>query len=363
MLSTNEPPTETDILRRGAAQISDRLPAGWTSSLTEQASSMDGMIELSSPTGETGTLVVEVKRNVEGRDVELLRSRLDQLAMDFSNTAKAVFAPYLSKPVRSRLLDAALSYVDLTGNLHVELSHPGLFLSDRGADRNPWRGPGRPKANLKGEPAARIVRALVDFNKTWRMTDLIEAAGTSAGAAYRVVDYLETAGHAERFGSGRVRMVRVVDWARLLREWSTEYSLVKNSRVTRWIAPRGVQALLERMKETVHDSEYALTGTLAAAEWAAYAPASLATIYASDAETSARAWGLSATDSNANVIVAEPQYCVVFDRTWLNKSGLTVAAASQVYVDLATGPGRSPNEAEELLKWMRHNEGAWRRHE
>lgn len=362
MLPTIEPKTDSEILRYGAAQIVERLPNGWTATLMGRPSGqgIDGVIELSSPCGERAMLVMETKRAVEGRDVEGLLRLLNELAMDFPNSARVVIAPYLSPPVRVRLSEAGLSYVDLTGNLRVELGSPGLFLADRGADANPWRGPGRPRANLRGQPAARVVRALVDIDRTWRIRDLIETAGTSTGATYRVVEYLESAGLADRSQSGSIR---VEDWPRLLREWSAEYSLDKNSRVTRWIAPRGIPALVDRIAGTAPDHKYTLTGTLAAAEWAEYAPASLATIYAQDSESTARAWGLSATESSANVILAEPQYSVVFDRSWTNKSGVTVAAASQVYADLATGPGRNPSEGEELLKWMLRNESAWRRRE
>jgi hypothetical protein len=35
-------------------------------------------------------------------------------------------------------------------------------------------------------------------------------------------------------------------------------------------------------------------------------------------------------------------------------------APSQAVADLLTGPGRNPSEGEELLDWMRKNEGVWR---
>lgn len=362
MLPTEEPKTESEILRRGAAQIRDRLPEGWTAMLLDQPTNrnVDAVIELFSPSHDRGTLVLEAKRRIEGRDVDAIRRQLDQRSLGLEYSAKVVIAPYLSRPVRTRLEEAKLSYVDLTGSMRVELSSPGLFLADRGADKNPWRGPGRPRATLKGEPAARVVRALVDFDKTWRMRELIETSGASSGATYRVIDYLESAGLANRKESGRVR---VDDWSRLLREWSREYGLVENSRVTRWIALRGLPELVDRMAENALDSKYALTGTLAAAEWAEYAPAKLATAYVQDAEAAAHAWGLKETEASANVILAEPTYTVVFDRTWMNDASVTMAAASQVYVDLATGPGRNPNEAEVLLAWMEQNESAWRRRE
>jgi hypothetical protein len=83
-------------------------------------------------------------------------------------------------------------------------------------------------------------------------------------------------------------------------------------------------------------------------------------IYVKDAEEAATSWGLRPADAGANVMLAEPKIDVVFERTLSNEAGLELAAPSQVVVDLMTGPGRSPSEAEELLGWMRQNEKSWR---
>ncbi len=84
-------------------------------------------------------------------------------------------------------------------------------------------------------------------------------------------------------------------------------------------------------------------------------------IYVADAATAADSWGLRPADAGANVILAEPQYEVVFERSLKNVEGAIVAAPTQVVVDLMTGPGRNPSEAEELLEWMKRNEQSWRR--
>jgi hypothetical protein len=349
------------VLRRGAKQITDRLPKGWTAKVIEQPDRprVDGVIEITAPHQERAALILEAKRRVDGRDVSELKRRLSRHETAQTNSLGVVVAAYLSPPVRSRLVDAGLSFVDATGNLRVELVRPGLFLADRGADKDPWRGPGRPRGTLKGEPAARVVRALADFDRDWRMRELIEASGASSGAAYRVVEYLERAGLAERDDDGRVR---VASWPQLLKAWSADYGLVANGRTTRWIASRGIPGLLSRMAQTRPPGRYAVTGTLAAAEWAAYAPAALAMVYVADAEAAARAWGLQPTDAGANVLLAEPPFDAVFERSWVNGAGVTIAAPSQVFVDLLTGPGRSPSEAEALLAWMQRNERAWRGH-
>lgn len=241
--------------------------------------------------------------------------------------------------------------------MRVEIRSPGLFISDRGADHDPWRRPGRPRGTLKGPPAAKIVRAVADFTGPWTVRELIDVAKTSTGATYRVVEYLEREGMATRDEGG---LVIVPDWAQVLRRWSDDYGFVRNNRVSRWIAPRGLADLTKRMGSAAAPTRYAVSGSQAAAQWAAYAPARLAMVYVANADQASDAWDLRPADAGANVMLAEPEIDVVFERSLTNQEGVVVAAPTQVVVDLMTGPGRNPSEAEELLEWMKRNEQSWR---
>ncbi len=124
---------------------------------------IDAVIEVQDKDGKLATLVVEAKRTAGGRDVGPRREQLDALAVRFPQGQGPVLARYLSPPVRALSTEAGLSYVDATGNMRIAIDSSGLFLSDSGADRDPWRGPGLHRGTLKGEPAANIVRAIADF--------------------------------------------------------------------------------------------------------------------------------------------------------------------------------------------------------
>ncbi len=399
MTESQAPETEAEVLRRGAKLLAERVPGGWTTSLAPGPDgSVDALIEVRDVEGDSATLVVEARRVVEGRDVGPLEEQLHALTQRVQGGQGLVAARYLSPPVREKLTAAGLSYVDATGNMRVEFQKPGLFLSDRGADRDPWRGPGRPRGTLKGEPATKIVRALTDFSGSWTVRQLVDVSMASTGATYRVVDFLEREGMATRDEEGRVD---VADWSQVLRRWSDEYGFVRTNQVTRWIAPRGLPGLLGQIGSTGSGAgdgtgygggsasgagrgdgsgggagdgsgggsgggsgpspgRYAVTGSIAAAQWAAYAPARLAMIYVADNQEAAAGWGLRPAEAGANVVLAEPKFEVVFERSMTNSDGITIAAPSQVVVDLMTGPGRNPSEAEELLEWMRRNEQSWR---
>ncbi|MFF0312802.1 hypothetical protein ACFYSC_35720 [Streptosporangium sp. NPDC004379] len=301
-------------------------------------------------------LIVEAKNVVERRDTATLLQQLNDAADEHPGSRGVVVSRYLSPPVRKRLTEAGLSYIDATGNITLNVSQPGLYVADRGADHDPWRGPGRPRGTLKGAPAAKIVRALLDHRRSWTIRQLIDVAGVSTGSTYRVIEFLESENLATRNSSGAVV---VPDWVALLRRWSEDYGFVRSNRITRWIAPRGLPDLMRRAAD--NPARYAVTGTLAAAGWAPHAPARSAMIYTTDAEHTARLWGLRPADAGANVMLAEPESDVVFTRTLTDASGLTIAAPPQVAVDLMTGPGRNPSEAEELIEWMTRHEPSWRK--
>ena len=81
--------------------------------------------------------------------------------------------------------------------------------------------------------------------------------------------------------------------------------------------------------------------------------------YVEDPERTAAELGLRTVEGGANVILLEPFDSVIWERT-RSESDLTCVAISQCAVDLLTGTGREPSEAEALLSWMSRNEHAWR---
>jgi hypothetical protein len=301
--------------------------------------------------------VLEAKAVVEARDIPNLHDQLATMRQMIPSSNAMVVARYLAKPVRERLADSGLSYADASGNILVRAPWPGLYIADRGASRDPWRGPGRPRGTLKGEPAAKVVRALLDEPSPWKVTDLINYSKASTGSVYRVIEYLEAETLAVRDSQGQIA---VPDWTALLRRWSEDYQFVRTNAVSRWIAPRGLDSLLSRIRSS-EAGAYAVTGTIAAAEYAPYAPARTAMIYVADAARAANTWDLRGADTGINVLLAEPAYAFILDRPTLRHDGLKLVKPAQIAVDLMTGPGRSPSEAEELLDWMRSNEQSWRR--
>ena len=158
-----------------------------------------------------------------------------------------------------------------------------------------------------------------------------------------------------RDDTGRITDVKVAD---LVRRWSRDYGFASSNRLTPYLAPRGLESVATKLR-TVRGT-WCITGSLAAARRAPVAPARLAVIYADDAQRLAERCELkNASEGAANVLLTDPYDPVVFDRTW-TEQGLKFAALPQVAVDLLTGPGRGPAEADELLVWMESHVAEWR---
>lgn len=356
------PESEADLLRVFEDEVRRRLPGSWTLDPADADrggdQGFDAAYRLRGSDGQQVLLLVEAKRFFSTREVPLAIEPLKRAASAWPSDAKVLpvlVARYLAPATRERIAESGAGYVDATGNLLLSAERPALFLSDRGADRDPWRGPGRPRGTLQGQPAARVVRALADFTPPYTVPDLAQRAGASTGATYRVIDFLEDEGLLTRERYGPISDVR---WRAMLERWSSDYGFAKSNTVQTFLEPRGLSALTERLAAS--EIDYAITGSLAAERVAPYAPARLATIYVRDLAGAADRLGLRRTETGANVALATGKYDVVFDRAE-TIDGLRLAALSQVVVDLLDGPGRNPSEATALLDWMEADESRWRR--
>lgn len=349
------------MLRIALATLRDRIPETWSVETEDSGrdEGVDAIVGVRSPDGQAVMLLVQAKRLINTRDVLLALEPLRRAASRRGSDEQVVSvlaARYLPPATRERIAEAGAGYVDATGNMLIVADRPAVFLADRGADRDPWRGPGRPRGTLQGLPAARVVRALVDFAPPYTVPELSARAGASTGATYRVVEFLEQEGLLERRRYGPIGDVR---WRKLLMRWSEDYGFARSNTVETFLEPRGLTALTDRLAR-LGDLDYVVTGTLAAERVAAYAPARLATLYVRDLAAAAAVLELRRTESGANVALAAGKYEMAFDRVEM-VNGVRVAALSQVAVDLLTGPGRNPSEGSALLDWMEADESRWRR--
>jgi hypothetical protein len=361
MTERRQPKRESDLLDLLDGELLGRLPSSWRSKVTRDPRHgrrrPDALLRLDAPDGSSAELLVEAKMTLNARDVPDVLSRLGEAraaAGDDTLEAPLVIGRYIAPRTRELLTEAGASYLDATGNLSFRIDRPAIFIAADGADSDPWRGPDRETRTLRGRPASRVVRALVDFRPPFGIRDLSDRSGASLGSTSRTVDLLDREALVERQGRGTITDV---DWPALLARWSEDYSFQGANQVVSVLEPRGIDRLLERLRK--YDGSYAITGSLSAGRVEEVAPSRVATIFASEPERLAQALDLRDGEGAANVLLARPFDDVVFEREQVERD-LTYAALSQTAVDLLGGPGRDPAAGEALIGWMRANEGDWR---
>lgn len=352
------PRTEKELLDRALRELIDRLPPKWAARESRQPTSERGgadlIAEVSGPGGRRALLVFEAKTAAYPRD---LRGPIERLRRVTARATPVFVAPFVGPQARSMLTEAGVGYVDLTGNIRIAVSSPALFLSDRGADANPWPETGQVRT-LSGAGAGRLVRALCDLTPPYGVGDLASLTGLTAGYVSKVLAALAREDLIERTPRGPVTSVA---WRRMLETWARDYSLLGSNVSRICLAARGIEDVLAKLRSlaTNRATRVAMTGSAAAARLAPVAPTTKLCVYATDALGLAARLGVVQADTAGNVFLLEPFDPVVFERTTV-ADGIAYVAPSQAAVDCLTGPDRMPEEARALLAWMEKNERSWR---
>jgi len=290
---------------------------------------------------------------VSPRQAAEAASRLARAAQEAQAAGSLLISNYLSELSRKRLRAAGVNYLDLTGNAWIALERPGLMIETHGADEDP-SPPRRGIRSLKGIKAARIVRALCDTRPPIGVRELARLTGSNPGYVSRVLDFLVLEDLIQRDPTGRVAETK---WQDLIRRWSRDYSLTRTNRAVPCLASRGLAPVIDRLRR--YKRIYALTGSLAVPREASVAAGRLLECYVDDLQQAAGILDVRPAELGANVLLLEPFDRVVYDRV-REEDGLVKVAPSQCAVDLLTGGGRGPAEADALLAWMSANEDAWR---
>jgi hypothetical protein len=328
------------LMRDAFAGLRRRLPPGW---MAEQQRGPRGpILRLSGPDARSAELEVVVRSAVVPRDVYALLAVTSRPAL--------IVAPYLGERARQLIGEGGASYADATGNLRVVSSEPAIFLEGVGAERDPDRS-ARPLHSLRGAAAGRVVRALAELGLPLGVRALSTASATPLGTVSRVVTLLEAEALLTRDAQ---RRILAVDQPALLHRWSRDYALTQSNELYTCLEPLGLPALWGKLTRL---SRYAATGSTAGPGIAA---TRIAMLYVDDPEDAARTLGLVPAEAGANVWLLRPFDDVVYARTRQRTVGEPTAAvnvvtvsAAQAVVDLASAPGRGPQEAETMLAQMR----------
>lgn len=249
--------SDNRLVQNAIRKLAEKLPSGWrvaSAAPSTKYPAMDAILRIRGPGSEAASVLVEAKSRVEPRDLDSISAALNRLQQPV-----IVVAPFLSPRTQEGLKALGIAYADLTGNIRLSLSKPGLYIETRGADKNPEPSV-RERRSLKGAKVGRLIRALCDFRPPVGLRELAKRAGIDAGYASRIVDFFDREALIVRVPRGPITKI---DWPGLLRRWTQEYSPLQRTRIKWYLSARGIPPLVEKLRAT--GTRYAVTGSWAAA--------------------------------------------------------------------------------------------------
>ena len=326
----------------------------------------DSQLVITAPDNARVIVLVECKGVIVPRDVARVAEQLAAysaaaVARGTQVGGAVLAAPFVSPTTRARLAERGLGWFDLTGNLRVGLDRPAVFLDREGADRSEFRDPAdRLLKSLRGPAAAKVVLQLCETSLPVGVRDLAGRAEVGAATSARVLELLDREAVVTRDETGVVTAVRKRP---LLDLWVRDYGVMTSNEVVATLDPRGLSHALTALSFV--NTRVVVTGSAAAR---AYLPADVTpvsplvslSLYAEEPVELMDQLGLRTVERGTNVLVLRPYDDSVYARS-RRLEGIDYAAPAQVVADLLTGPGRSTEEAEQLMTAFESNEPGWER--
>ncbi|MGW0432463.1 hypothetical protein ACWDV4_07940 [Micromonospora sp. NPDC003197] len=302
-----------------------------------------------------GLILVEARSSITPRNITKMRESLSGPVRRLMRGASVlVVAPWLSPRTRALLEESDWSYLDLTGNIRFRIDRPAVYIRLQGADRDPNPSP-KPPARLHGAKARRLVRLLVDFAPPYRLTDLANVSGLTAGYVSKLLESLDDQAMIERSRRG---MVMDVDWPALLLAAAERYNLFLNNATGLFISPMGAETLYRKI--TGNRLDMVVTGSFAAAEIAPVVAPTQLVLYVRDPDEARRLAHLLPAQRGADVVLLRAEDDPYQVERTRDVQGMRHVALSQLVLDCLGGNGRLPAEGEAVLDWMRGHEREWR---
>jgi hypothetical protein len=304
----------------------------------------------------SGRLVVQAFGRFIPRDVDRVVGGNHELMRHVVRDPVLVVAPWISRRSQDMLRERGLNYLDMSGNVFLQIPRPVVYLHLRGAEQDPNPLAKKP-VKLRGSGVNALVRTLVDYAPPYKLVDLARASNLSNGYVSRVLETMTDERIITR--DTRNKTVVDVDWTLLLRARAESYSLFKSNRSQAFIARGGVSYLLRQIGED-KDDQAIVTGSFAAQEYVQVAaPAQLA-LYVPNLDAFAERYGLMPAQQGANVALLVAADASQLAGVHMREDGTVSVGLSQLVLDCLSGNGRLPEEGNALLEWMAENSSAWR---
>ncbi|MBS3789210.1 hypothetical protein KGY79_13575 [Candidatus Bipolaricaulota bacterium] len=269
--------------------------------------------------------------------------------------------PYMTKKGKEKCGEYNLSWLDLSGNAHIE--EPPIYVHVEGKE-NRFKQSGRPASVFAPEASKIPLTFLLNPKKSFTVKEIVQEAEVSSGTASRVTRRLESLGFIRKIEKkGRSKPYELKNPFTMLDAWAEDYDFSRHEVTKGAIAETRGGSALSSLKVPLGslEGEYCLSGPRAAEFYGVSSGSPLTVVYIGSlpSEGALKRANFVKGKRGSNLWLVEPRTSGVFMGTE-DKDGLSVVNQIQLYLDLQSIKAqRSEDLAEELfLKIKRELEDA-----
>jgi len=299
--------------------------------------------------GRKMSLVIEVKERPHLAGLRLAAEQAKRY--EEPNRVPMIAAQFLGPNRRALLREMGMGYVDMAGNFYLRA--PGIFIEREGKEKAAVE---QPKFNPYADKASIILRLLIDESKhPWKVREIAEAGGITAGWASKIVDSMVERGLVEY---SRKTGIRLLAWEDMLKEWADFYDWQRNAFHYYYCHAADMQELIDKIGRLDDgDSRLWALGFQAGA----YIVSPHATFNQVHLLIDGKAFDavrgkierelqLEERKDGANLILVRPYYTSSALFRARNIKNWRVVSDIQLYLDLNRYPLRGREQAEHLLE-------------
>jgi DNA-binding transcriptional ArsR family regulator len=293
-------------------------------------------------------LLCEVKSDARSITMEKAISQLEEWVKQKGreDMKPCLVVPFLSEPMREKLRNRDISFIDLSGNVYI--SYPGLLHIEREGKPNMFVD-SHLSSNIFADKRSLVLRYLFAHPKDFAgVREIADACGANPGGVSVALKLLEEAGYVARNHQGRSKLVR---WRELLQDWASYYKAKKQGESRFYWNTQSLDQMLGLLADRPHPG-FALTGHAGAHLVAPYVNYEGLHAYVRDQEALdelTKTFKMRPTERGANVFLLRPYYKESAFFGLRSIKGVPVVSDVQLYLDLKNFPVRGEEQAENLL--------------
>lgn len=299
--------------------------------------------------GKDLRLLCEVKSDARSITIERAISQLQELRKHKGgeNVKSCLVVPFLPKPMRDKLRNKNISFIDLSGNIYI--NDPGLLHIEREGRDNKFSD-SQVSGNIFADKRSLVIRYLFAHpQKFVGVREIAKACGANPGGVSVALKLLKEAGYIARDPQGRSKLI---SWRELLEDWASYYKLKKQRESRFYWNIQSLDQMIHLLADHPHQG-FALTGHAGAHLVAPYVNYEGLHAYVRDQEVVDRLTGafkMRPAAKGANVFLMRPYYKASALFGARNIKGVEVVSDVQLYLDLKNFPVRGEEQAENLLR-------------